>query len=155
VSNQLSIRKATQQDSQQISELILENIESNPNNYTEAQKQAWKKYNTSKRITEQLNEKDIYCAFLKDKLVGTIAIKNNELSGFYTSYYSRNNGIGTSLLTYIQQIAIKNNIKKIYLVATPSALNFYQKRGFTLLNEITTTFYGIDYQEFEMQKKLN
>lgn len=111
VVSQLKIRKATQKDAHQIGELIQRNIESNPNDYSEIQKEAWKKYNTPKRITEQLNEKTIYCAFLKDKLVGTIAISKNELSGFYTDFKSRNFGVGTSLLQFIEQIAVKSNLQ--------------------------------------------
>ena len=154
VIDQLKIRKAILKDCQQISKLIQLNTDSNPNEYTEVQKKAWKKYNTPKRISEQLTEKNIYCAFLKDELVGTIAIKDIELSGFYSSFKIRNKGIGTRLLQFIEQIAIQKGTKKLYLIATPSAVSFYKKRGFTLLKEITTTFYGIDYQEFEMQKKL-
>lgn len=154
MSNLIKIREATEKDCSAISKLIQENIECNPNKYSKDQKQAWKKYNTPKRIAEQLKEKEIYCSFLNGDLVATIAIKENELSGFYTNFKIRNKGIGSKLLQFIEQIATKNGLKRLYLVATPSAVLFYQKRGFILLKEITTTFYGIDYQEFEMQKKL-
>lgn len=154
MSNLINIRKATEKDCSAISKLIQENIACNPNKYSEDQKQAWKKYNTAKRISQQLKEKKIYCTFLNGDLVGTIAIKENELSGFYTNFKIRNKGIGSELLQFIEKIARQNHIRKLYLVATPSAVLFYQKRGFKLLKEITTTFYGIDYQEFEMQKKL-
>jgi N-acetylglutamate synthase-like GNAT family acetyltransferase len=152
--NLIKIRKATEEDCLAISRLIQQNIECNPNKYSEDQKQAWKKYNTPKRIDQQLREKEIYCSFLDEKLVGTIAIRENELSGFYTSFKNRGHGIGSKLLHFIEQIAIKNDLKRLYLVATPSAVLFYKKRGFILLKEVTTTFYGIDYQEFEMQKNL-
>lgn len=150
----MEIRKATIKDCRNISRLIQQNITYNPNNYTPAQLLAWKKYNTPKRITQQLTHKTIFCAFIHHKLVATIAIKNNELSGFYVRFSKRNLGIGSKLFNFVINFAKEQHIEKLKLVATPSAVEFYKKKGFILRQKVVTTFFGIDYDEFKMEKSL-
>lgn len=150
----MEIKEATVKDSFQISQLIQQNIEFNPNNYTEVQKQAWKRYNTPSKIEEQINNRTVFCAFINSELVGTIAIKNNELFGFYVQSFKRNLGIGSKLFHFIEDYAKNQNVEVLKLVATPSAVHFYKKKGFILQQKVVTTFFGIDYEEFEMEKSL-
>ena len=148
------IRKATNKDVNEISCLIQKVTDKNPNNYSTEQVIAWKKYNTPSEIKKQLNNRIVFCAFKENELIGTIALKKNFILGFYVNYSIRKTGIGTKLLDYLEKYTLTNNIKTLRLTATPSAFEFYKKRGYQIKEEVTLTLYGIDYPEMEMEKTM-
>lgn len=151
----ITIRKATVKDAQKISYLIQKNTTCNPNNYSDEQMQAWKKYNTPSKIKEQFKSREIYCAFRHNKLIGTIGLQSNEIVGFYVSYSQRGKGVGKQLFNFIQNKIINKGFNKLLLTATPSAVNFYKQNGFVLLKTITVAIETIKYKEFTMHKNLN
>lgn len=148
------IRKATILDVKSISTLIQKVTDKNPNEYSKEQIIAWKNYNTVSEIKKQLNDRVVFCAFKKSELIGTIALKGNFIVGFYVSYNSRKNGIGTKLINHIEEYALKCNIKTLKLTSTPSALEFYKKRGYLAKEKVILTIYGVKYPEVEMRKYL-
>ena len=148
------IKKATIQNARSISYLIQKNTEGNPNHYSDIQLNTWKSYNTTSKIKAQFLEREIYVAYKGNRLVGTIALKKNEIAGFYVSYSQRGKGIGKQLLYFIQKKAVDKDYKELILTATPSAVKFYTNHGFTLIEEVTVTLNKIAYQEFAMKKTL-
>ena len=149
------IRKAVNKDIDGISDLIQKVTDNNPNNYSLEQIVAWKKYNTPSEIKKQLNDRVIFCAIKDNKLIGTIALKENFILGFYVNYSIRKIGIGTKILDYLEEYAFSNNIKKLKLTSTPSAFEFYKKRGYEIKEKVTLSIYGVDYPEVEMEKILS
>ncbi|PKA81974.1 GNAT family acetyltransferase [Ulvibacter sp. MAR_2010_11] len=149
------IRKAVNKDIDEISDLIQKVTDYNPNNYSPEQIVAWKKYNAKSEIKKQLNDRLIFCAIEDNKTIGTIALKENFILGFYVNYSIRNIGIGTKLLDYLEKYALCNNIKKLKLTSTPSAIEFYKKRGYKIKENVTLSIYGVDYPEVEMEKILS
>jgi len=97
----------------------------------------------------------IFCAFKSNKLIGTIALKENLILGFYVSYFFRNNRIGTKLLDYLEAYALNNEIKKVRLTTTPSAFDFYTKKEYMVKKNVIFSIYGVDYPEVEMEKELS
>jgi putative acetyltransferase len=150
----MEIRDAKKEDARRISYLIHQSTDSNPNDYSKEQIEAWKKYNTPSKIKKQLMDRKIFCAFENGKLVGTIALKENTILGFYVSHSIRGKGIGTKLLSHLEEYARKNKISKLNLTSTPSAFNFYQNKGYKPQKEIVLAIYGVDYPEVEMEKDL-
>lgn len=150
----LTIQKATTNDARRISYLIQKNTDSNPNNYTKLQIEAWKKCNTPAKIKELLKSRETFCAFYKHKLVGTIGLKSNEIVGFYISFSKRKKGIGQQLFNFIENYVIQKKIETVILTATPSALEFYKKNGFSIVKPIKVAIGDVIYQEFNMIKKL-
>ncbi|MEN8194529.1 MAG: GNAT family N-acetyltransferase [Bacteroidota bacterium] len=146
------IRKATNDDVDNISRLIIEVTDKNPNQYSTEQIDAWKRYNTPSEIRKQMNDRLIFCALKDNKLIGTIALKEDFILGFYVSYSVHKIGIGTKLLNYLEKYASNNNIKKLKLTSTPSAFEFYEKRGYQIKGKVTSSLYEIDYPETEMEK---
>jgi GNAT superfamily N-acetyltransferase len=114
-----------------------------------------KKYNTQPEIKKQLNDRVIFCAIQDNQLIGTIALKENFILGFYVNYAIRKIGIGTKLLDYLEEYAFRNNIKKLKLTSTPSAFEFYKKRGYKIKDKVILSIYGVDYPEVEMEKILS
>ena len=137
------IKKATNDDINNISRLIIEVTDKNPNQYSTEQIIAWKKYNTPSKIRKQMNDRLIFCAIKDNKLIGTIALKEDFILGFYVNYSVRKMGIGTKLLDYLERYAFANNIKKLRLTSTPSALDFYKNKGYKIKEKVVLTIYGI------------
>lgn len=150
----LIIQKATLKDARSISYLIQKNTESNPNKYTEEQIRTWINYNTPAHIKKLLESREIYCGFKNNKLVGTIGLKNNEIVGFYVSASERNKGIGKQLFNFIENCIIEKGYHKVFLTATPSALEFYKNNGFDIITPILVTIDNVTYDEFNMMKNL-
>ena len=150
----LIIRKATLEDAKRISYLIQKNTEANPNNYNQEQLVTWKKYNTPSRIKKQLTEREIFCAFENNKLAGTIGLLNNEIVGFYISPSKRGQGIGKKLFDFIQNQAKQKGYKTLILTSTPSAVKFYENKGFQQIKTVIVSIDDINYQEYNMIKTL-
>ncbi len=146
------IRKAVAKDAKRISYLIQKVTDKNPNKYSEEQISAWKRYNTPSEIKRQLHNRVIFCAFKNARLIGTIALKDNRILGFYVSYTIRKNGVGTQLLEYLEAYALKLNLNTLQLTSTPSAFEFYKKRGYKVKKKVNLSIYGVDYPETEMEK---
>ena len=150
----MEIREATIHDARRISYLINKITESNPNQYTTEQIKAWQKYNAPSQIKKQIRDRKVFCAFKNNKLIGTIALKNDEVVGFNVSYSFRGRGIGSILLSYLEVYAKQNHIKKLYLTSTSSALKFYLSKGYIASGAINFSIFGIDFPEVKMQKEL-
>lgn len=147
------IKKASLHDISEISDLICESADYNPNHYDSQQLLAWKAYNTPSEIKTQLYHRTIFCAY-DDKLIGTIGLEDNMIVGFYTRFQLRGKGIGTVLLQYIEQYATSNGIEEVTLTATPSAYKFYKRRGFQKIKEVITLINGEQFPETFMKKYL-
>lgn len=150
----MTIRRARSEDAKRISYLIQKNTDRNPNDYSKEQIIAWKKYNTPSQIKKQLENRVVFCAFKNDRLIGTIALKDNFVLGFYVSYTARGTGIGTELLDYLEKYAIGEDVKKLKLISTPSAFKFYKKRGYKSIKNVISSVFGVEYTEVEMEKNI-
>ena len=97
------IRNATVQDVKRISYLIQHNTENVvENKYTSEQIRTWKRANTPTAIFKSLASRTILCAFLKNRLVGTIGLQGKEVVGLYVNFSKRRCGIGKELLNHLE-----------------------------------------------------
>ena len=149
------IRKANIKDAKKLSYLIQMNAEKvNDNQYTAVQRLAWSAQNKPNDIKEQLKTRIIFCAFENNRLVGTIAIKDNLVCGMYISYSKRGHGIGQKLLNHIERFAKNNEINELILTASPNGYGFYLKNGYKTYGKMTHIFDGIKFPEIKMKKQL-
>ncbi|MEM9547053.1 MAG: GNAT family N-acetyltransferase [Bacteroidota bacterium] len=151
----MKIKTATIKEAIAISKLIASSTRYNPNQYSAAQQRVWINYNSPEKIIKFLLNRTIFCAIHNENLVGTIALKHNEILGFYVNPQFRNRGIGSALLAHLEAEAIKRGIGRLHLSSTPSAEIFYQKKGFLPIKEIVVTIDGVDFPEMEMEKFLD
>jgi len=151
----MHIRKATIHDARRISYLIRKNTEKvEENNYSEAQISAWKLANSPKAIINLLKKRTMFCAFRNGKLIGTIGLQGSEVVGAYVSYSKRGKGIGKKLLSYLEKYARKQQIQRLELTSTPSAVNFYKSLGYQAKRSVVLNINGVDFMETSMTKKL-
>jgi len=148
----MKIRRATLDDAKRISYLICKLTEPNPNNYSKKQKIAWKKFNSPSGIKKQIKKRIVFCAFENNRLLGTIALKDNGVVGFNVGFNIRGKGVGSKMLNYLESLARKKGMKKLTLTSTTSAFDFYKKRGFKPKKKVVLRIYGVDFPEIHMEK---
>ncbi|MCI4669186.1 MAG: GNAT family N-acetyltransferase [Bacteroidia bacterium] len=150
------IRLATEDDAQRISELIQSNIDNHEDkSYSKEQIRAWKVINSTSSIINALNQRIIFCAFDHDSMLGTIGLAENKIVGLYVSNTKRKSGIGAVLMKYVERYASKRNFEKITLISVPSAVPFYLKQGYQIIQEVITVVEGVEYPEIEMIKYID
>ncbi len=150
----MKIRRATIDDAKRISYLICKITEPNPNKYSKKQKIAWKRYNSPSGIKKQIKGRVVFCAFENNRLLGTIALKDNEIVGFNVSFSIRGKGVGSRMLNFLENFARKKGIKKLTLTSTTSAFNYYKKRGFKPKQKVVLRICGADFPETYMEKRI-
>ncbi|MEL7123905.1 MAG: GNAT family N-acetyltransferase [Bacteroidota bacterium] len=151
----MEIRRAQLADATRISYLIQKNTEKVlENNYSQEQKEVWKRANTVGSIKQKIKEATIFCAFQNGQMAGTIGLQGNEVFGLYVSYAKRGLGIGGKLMTHLEGYAKDKNLEELSLTSTPSALLFYQSKGFKAIEKCTVTIMGVPFEETLMKKTL-
>ena len=151
----MEIRMATEKEARRISYLIYKSIDHiSDKSYTEDQIYIWKKINTPSAIRKSLENRVIFCAFEKNKLVGTIGLKGDEVVGLYTCYWKTRKGIGGRLLKHLEEYARENGLPALKITSVPSAENFYLRKGFKFYQAVVTDLEGIKFDEKEMTKML-
>jgi len=123
--------------------------------YSRDQLNAWKRYNTPRRIRQRLLEQTTFCAFRGGRLCGTIGLKGDELVGLYVSPAFRGKGIGILLLAHLECFAARQGIARLHLTSTPSALSFYLRNGWHAGRTVVLSIMGVDFEETFMSKTLN
>jgi ribosomal protein S18 acetylase RimI-like enzyme len=94
---------------------------------------------------------DGFVAYENLNIIGlvTYRIKDNECEIMSLDSLKERHGIGTSLVSKVIQIAIKNKCIKVKLISTNdniNAIRFYQKRGFDMVR--------IYYNSLEIARKI-
>jgi GNAT superfamily N-acetyltransferase len=69
-------------------------------------------------------------AEMDEQVVGTIALEGNELCTFFILPEYQGMGIGSQLLTAIEQLAVVAGINTIHMDASLTGAVFYERRGY-------------------------
>ena len=94
-------------------------------------------------------------AFVDNKLAGVVSLfregSDFQFRKFAVDKAFQNQGIGTALLNYVTEFAIKDNGQKLWCNARLNAIGFYLKHGFIQTNQLFSKN-GNDY--VIMEKRL-
>jgi len=149
------IRTATPADADRISQLILYSIDQlEDKSYTPDQLRAWRAISSPIGIRKNLQERILFCAFEGEAIVGTIGLISNEIAGLYVSPDKKKSGIGGMLMAHTEAYARSQQMSEIKLTAIPSAVPFYQKKGYKIVKDVITLLLGVEYPEKDMVKSL-
>jgi len=108
------------------------------------------KYNTYKKIKKGI----VYIARQNKKIIATIELNKNHISGFYVKNNLTKKGIGTKILNLIEKKAKKNGIKTIGLQCNNSSIEFYLKKGYKNYKTKYTKECGKNTPIFLVRKRL-
>jgi len=134
----MKIKKATLKDAKRISNLIKRNIlNAKINKYTPEQKKGLIEKNSLSIIKDKIKNFEMFCAFKKEKLIGTIYLgekykRKFKIGGLYIEPKFLNQRIGTKLLKFAEEYAKKKDIKKIHLYSLRFSKEFYLKQGYKI-----------------------
>lgn len=113
-----------------------------------------KKRNSSKEIKRKMKDYEMFCLLEKNKIIGTISLDNHEIKGVYVRRNYTRKGIGTKLINFIEDYALKKSRKKVHLNSAEKARGFYKKLGYKLIKRIEKPWQGVKTINFLMEKKL-
>jgi GNAT superfamily N-acetyltransferase len=142
MNGQIQIRAAVADDAETLSNLICENAEAILHQHYDEKQWAI------------LIDQHVFCAVLNNEIVGTIALENDFVVGFYTRLKYVNQGVGKTMMRYLEEFASKKGLTKLQLAASPEALCFYNKNGWTKVRNIVMEHYGVGFEETLMVKSL-
>ena len=130
----MEIRKATKKDVRKISLLRRKTLrEINKNDYPKVFLQFLINENSTQGIINKMADRDMFCMWEDDFLLGTIELKGNKILGLFIKSSEIGRGIGTKLMDFIEIYARSKKIKQVRLYSTKFALNFYKKRCYRLI----------------------
>lgn len=152
----ISIRKTRKNDVEEIASLKIEVFNKiNSKSYEDKVIEAFKNANSKEKINKRLDIKDSFVAIEDNKVVSIIYIKDNKISGFATKINHMNQGIGSRLLEHAEKVIKEKGYDKIILNSTLNALEFYQKRGYEIIDKKNiSTINNINYNTISMKKKI-
>ena len=130
----MEIRKTTKKDARKISILRRKTLrEINKNDYPKVFLQFLINENSTQGIINKMAERDMFCIWKENILMGTIELKGNKTLGLFIKSSEIGRGIGNKLMDFIENYARSKKIKQVRLYSTKFALNFYKKRGYRLI----------------------
>ncbi len=152
----MKIKKAIKKDARRISFLRRKTLwEINKNDYPKVFLDFLIKENSTAGIFEKLKDKEVFCLWEKDVLLGTIELKDEKISGLFIRNSKTGKGFGTTLMDFIESYAKIKKIKQLRLYSTKSAIPFYKKRGFKLIPSGYWVIGKSKCKDNVMVKKLN
>nr|WP_295877178.1 GNAT family N-acetyltransferase [uncultured Chitinophaga sp.] len=150
------IREASLPDAKQLSDLICENaLALLKPHYSNEQWDIFIRYYSEQVMTEKLQRQAVFCAEINGEIVGTVALEDNWVFGFYTRLQNVNQGIGKRLMTHLEDYARARGLDTLQLAASPAGLAFYYKHGWQKVKDFTAYHYGIGFEETLMTKSLH
>lgn len=155
MTHNILMRPAVASDADALSELICKNAQSTlAVHYTEKQWEAFFSYYSPEAMIGKIQTQSVFCAVVNEEIIGTIALENDFVLGFYTRVEKLNQGIGTFMMAYLEDFAKKSGISELYLAASPVALDYYYKNGWKKIKDTTIMYRGIPFDETLMKKLL-
>jgi N-acetylglutamate synthase-like GNAT family acetyltransferase len=152
------IRKYQETDTEMIMNLFYHTVhEINIRDYSQEQVNAWAtKTMNYEYWLERLQIKQPYVAEIEGEIVGFVELEaDGHIDCFYCHSQYQNQGIGTELLNYIEDIAKSRNNQKLYAEVSITAKPFFLKRGFSIIKKQRVKRRGKVFKNYVMEKYLN
>lgn len=86
--------------------------------------------NSYEGVLDELEKEKVFLIFGKDRIIGSLTISENQISGIYVHPDHSNEGIGGRLLRYAEKYLKRHRYRKAYLYSTKDNFLFYLKRGY-------------------------
>lgn len=148
----ITIRKFDNMDAIEVSNLIRKVlIEINSKDYPQSVIDFMCNECTSNKLIEISKKREFFVAVENDRILGTVTLEKNYIGSVLLHPEHQNKYISTKLMSVIENLAKKNNIKKITLQASITAIQFYKKLGYKEGRKTDSGPYGTT---FKMTKKL-
>ncbi|BAY08740.1 GNAT family N-acetyltransferase [Calothrix sp. NIES-2098] len=130
----VQIRLSKPEDLENILKLQAESLSALSPNYNLSQIKSLIKSQRLARL--QLNE-IVVVAEYQNEIIGFACLLNQQsrIGGIYVHPNFVRQGIGTQILSFIEEIAIQNKYKVIDVISSLSSVKFYQANGYQIIGE--------------------
>ena len=151
----IEIRTASTNDAAELSELILGNaaVLLKPH-YSDQQWEVFARYYSVEQMIAKVKTQAVFCAVRENVIVGTVALEDDFVLGFYTRLEDLRQGIGQLLMDHLETFARSKGITALQLAASPVGLVFYYKHHWKKVKDLTAKYYGVEFEETLMKKSL-
>ena len=127
--------------------------------YNNRQIEAWIYDTRHRRDTARwagiMSEQTVYVACLQTKIVGFATVANNcFIDMLYVHKDHQRQGVGRYLYKEIESDAQKKRVSTMTVDASITALPFFERQGFTIIESQKVEKHGVVLSNFRMEKKL-
>ena len=151
------IREYKLSDTQAIMKLFYDTVhEINIQDYTQQQVNAWAPENIDYEVWhKRLQAKLPYIAEDNGEIIAFGELEpDGHIHCFYCHSKYQRMGIGSKLLSHIENIAKSQGIKRLYTEASITAKPFFQNKGFCIVREQQVERRGVMFKNYVMEKYL-
>ena len=82
------------------------------------------------------------------------ALDGNEVKRVYIDPNDQGKGVGSKIMTYLENLAVKNRLKFLITDSSPNAEKFYQNHGFKPLKKYILLKKKAIFQFIKMRKRI-
>jgi len=151
----IKIRRFKKKDAEEVAKLITRNdVEFTSKFYPKRIIDKWVKEMSPNYILKKSDGGICYVAEKDKKLMGYINLGGNEIKKLFVIPDEHRKGIGSLLLTKIEELCKKRGIRTLILNSNISAQGFYISRGFTKKGEGFEEVDGGKFPIAKMEKKI-
>ena len=149
------IEKAIPAQAEEISKLRIDSIKKlNSNDHTKEEMIYLIGRQTPEVLKKKIESRPFFVAIENNKIIGSVDLEDNEIKGLYVLSSEIKKGLGTKLLSFMEKIGKKNGIKVMNICSTKSAIPFYEKNGYKLVEIRKEMKKGIMMTFHLMEKEL-
>jgi len=150
----MMIRKFVPEDAEKLTQLIVRNLRLvNIRDYPKETIEALVTYFTPEKIIDLAKNSYMIVCTHEGHIVGTAVLDKDRVRSVFVEVEMHKLGSGRLLMTAIEDHAIENGLKKIYLHAGLSAQGFYNKLGYKTIKRIEHDLDGNPLPVIKMEKE--
>ncbi|MEI6849593.1 MAG: GNAT family N-acetyltransferase [archaeon] len=149
------IQKAIPSQAEEISKLRIDSMNKlNSKDHTKEEMIYLIGRQTPEELKKKIESRPFFVALENNKIIGSIDLEDNEIKGLYVLSSEIKKGLGTKLLSHMEKLGKKNGIKVMNICSTKSAIPFYEKNGYKLVEIRKEMKKGIMMTFHLMEKEL-
>ena len=119
--------------------------EINAKDYTASQISFLCKEFTPSRVVERFASQSNFVAIQGDRILGCVTLKNDIIGSLFVNPLYNNQGVGSYLLSYIEELAMSRGIIKLWVNSSKTAVIFYKNKGYVVKEKRRHANAGITY----------
>ena len=156
MTNKILTRKYQHKDARALADIYYHTIHSiNLRDYSKEQVDAWAPSSSLELEgwEKKWSEKAPIVALIGNKVVGFAEFElNGHIDCFYVHHEFQGEGVGSALMAAIETDAKEKNITRIYAEVSITARQFFEGRGFHVINKQNVVIRGVELINFVMEK---